>query len=163
MTETTFKLDAKAISTRFQGQEVKLLIPSTRTEALAFVADSVGDEDARIVALANSQTVALSKQKKVKDVLGSDAVKDMDVPTALEYARKEAEALQIGAPRSRTGGGSAKVRAENAEKRVEAANGILRDSYLQAPKAFRKTLRDSLLAGEIFTAAELDEMDASAA
>lgn len=169
MKENTYKLVAKAIPDRFKGHEIVLTEPETREEALACVADDVGDESAKIVALANSQTVILTKQKRVKIVLDSEKytldgtehnLKEMDVAAVLEIARRAGEAEKIGKPRERSAGGSAKARVEKAEAKAAAATNLLAASYKRLNKSARADMREQLIADGVFTAEELDALDA---
>lgn len=172
MKEFTFKLtaDAKEYPSRFGGNEVVLNLPENLAEVRTRIADGV-DQDAAIYGLCVGQGLRLTIQKRVKDVLGAEkttldgkeqATKDVDVPTMLAHAVREANAVKIGAPRAVGTSGKSSKAVAAAEAKAETATSALRDTYLSLPAAMRKTVRKDLLTRGVFTEEQLTEMDAAA-
>lgn len=164
MSEFTFKLksDAKEYPARFGGNEVKLTLPESLDGVRGMIEDGA-DQDAVILGLVIGQGLRLSKQKRVKDVLASDAVKDMDVPAAIAHARDQAESMKLGAPRAKGEGGRRSKRVAEAEAKAENATTALRETYKAVPAAVRKSLRADFLSRGVFTEEQLGEMDAELA
>ncbi len=146
MAEFTFKLksDSKEYPARFGGQEITLTLPET-LDGVREMVEPGADTDAVLLGLITGQGLRLSKQKKVKDFLASDAAKEMDVPTALAEARRAAEEMKLGAPRKTGGGGKKSARVAEAEAKAENATAAVRDTYLAVPAPVRRTLRPSLV------------------
>lgn len=161
--EFIFKLSstAKEYPARFGGHEVTLTLPETMDEVRGLVADGQ-DADAVVLGLITGQGLRLTKQKKVKDVLGSDDVKELSVEQAIAKARAEAESMKLGAPRAKGEGGRRSKRVAEAEAKAETATSALRETYLAVPAAVRKNLRKQLLAQGVFTEEQLDELDQQA-
>lgn len=160
--EVTFKLKkGTEFNERFAGLEARYNVPETLEEVRALFDTSVTDVDAAIVAGFNGQGYSLGRQKRIKDILGSDAVKDMTPEEGVAFAAEKANAEKLGAPRTR-GDGTKKDKVAKAEAKAEAATTAARDMYLKMPAALRKQFRPTLLAQGTFTEAELDEMDKSA-
>lgn len=174
MAEFTFKLksDATEYPSRFGGNEVKLTLPDTLDGVREMIQDGV-DQDAVLLGLITGQGLRLSKQKKVKDVLGAEkytgpdgvthVMKDVGVAEALELARQAAENMRLAAPRAKGKGGRRSARVAEAEAKAESAASALRDTYMKVPASVRKGLRADLLARGMFTEEQLTAMDAEAA
>lgn len=165
MRQTTFKLNkGSEYPERFKGHEVRLDVPETMDELRGFVAQDAPDADAAIVGAVNGQGLLLTMQKTVKSTLASDDVKELDVPAALEAARKAAQGTRIGAPRARGEGRASKVSKLTAEKeqlasKVDAALEAVQNAYLTMPKGMRKSYGEQLVTAGVLTAEQVEELD----
>ena len=160
MTEVTYDLSkTKEIPERFRSGEVKYNLPSTIEEIRGLVAEGV-DADEVIVAGFNGQGYRLSIQKRIKDILASDAVKEMDGPAGIAHAVQVATSEKLGAPRARGTGGS-KGKVAQAEAKAASAVDTILDMYRQMPAALRKKFRPQILEkNPQVTAEQLDAVDA---
>lgn len=158
MQEINFTLaKTNEVPDRFRASELTFEIPATLAEVRGLVADGV-DADEVLVDYFNRQ-YRLAIQKRIKDILASDAVKEMDVAAAIEHAVTKATSERLGAPRAKGEGRKSKV--AQAEAKATAAIDAARQMYLAMPAAMRKQFRPQLLASGQFTEQQLDEMDAS--
>ena len=161
-TEQTYKLrKGTEFPERFADNEVTYAVPSTLDEIRALIDDSVEDKDSVIVAGFNGQGYALGIQKRIKDVLASEAVKEMDVAAALAHAVKTAVETKLGAPRTRGEGGK-QGKVAKAEARAESAVELARTMYRAMPRNLRKSVRPAVLAQGVLTETDLDAIDAEA-
>lgn len=156
MTEVTYSLsNTKQVPDRFRGDhELRYNLPSTVDEIRALVADGV-DPDEVIVAGFNGQGYRLSIQKRIQDILSSDAVKDMTVEEGLAHAVKTATEEKLGKPAAR--GESKRGKVAKAEARAEKATNTAAELYRILNAAQRKQVRKTTTDEE--TLALFDQID----
>lgn len=157
MREATYTLKkGTEFPERFAGLEARYNLPETLDEIRALVAEGV-NADGVIVAGFNGQGYNLSVQKRIKEILASEAVKEMTPAEAVAYAAENATAMRLGAPRVVSG--TKKERVEKAEAKATAAVGLAAEMYRRLPKNLRRQMREQILAGGILTEQQLDEID----
>jgi hypothetical protein len=159
MQEATYTLKkGTEFPERFAGLEARYSLPSTLDEIRALVAPEANADEV-IVAGFNGQGYNLSVQKRIKDVLASEAVKEMTPEEGLAHAIQVATTAKLGAPRTRAAGGGAKAKVERAEARADAAVATAAEMYRRLPKNLRRQMREVIVSQGVLTEAQLDEID----
>ena len=167
------------VPARFHGQEIVYSKPSTADELRSIIdravekhnkahADKQVTRDDVVYGLAMNQGYNLNVQKRVKDILDSDAVKELGVAEAIAYAVKTANDEEAGAriPGTTRGEGraskvkAAEAKAARSEAKVADLTEQLRLAYTSMAKNARATWAAGLLEKGLVTQEQLDEWSA---
>lgn len=177
----TLKKGSTEFPDRFGGQEVEYQEPTETAELTAQIdkvlakhngqdpkPEKTYTRDDILFDMSLNQGWNLNFQKRVKDLLNDESLKDKSVSESLAWAlRKAADDLSgVKIPGTRRGEGKgtkvARITAEKekAEKKADSATAALELAYTQMPKAARATFAARLIEQGILTKERLAELDA---
>lgn len=177
----TLKKGSTEFPDRFGGQEVEYQEPTETSELTAQIDKVLAKHNGQdpkpektytrediLFDMSLNQGWNLNFQKRIKDLLNDESLKEQSVSAALAWALKRAvdENAGVKIPGTRRGEGKgskvARITAEKekVEKKAESAVAALEKAYLQMPKAARAAFAAGLVEQGILTKERLAELDA---